>query len=89
MTKATVSAEYPELITYVPAISRPNDERNLGWSGATGRGNIIVDGLAEKWGLDSQSTLVYLCGNPGMIQEAKKTLAPKGYRIREECFWKD
>ena len=86
---ATLSAEYPELITYVPAISRPNDERNRGWSGATGRVNNIVDGLAEKWGLDSQSTLVYLCGNPGMIQEAKKTLAPKEFRIREERFWKE
>ena len=51
--------------------------------------NNIVDDLADKWGLDGQSTLVYLCGNPGMIQETKKTLAPKGFRTIEERFWKE
>jgi len=31
------SARHPELLVYIPTVSRPGEERNRGWAGATGR----------------------------------------------------
>ena len=39
-------------------------------------------------GLDPSSTLVYACGHPGMIEDVKERLAPKGFNVKEERFWK-
>ena len=37
-------AEHPELVTFIPTVSRPNEEHNAGWQGETGRVNAIVEG---------------------------------------------
>ncbi len=79
---------YPERFTFVPTVSRPAEKRNHGWTGATGRVNTLVEAYLEKWDLPKEDTMVYLCGNPGMIEDVKQRLAPKGWPIIEERFWK-
>ncbi|MDA1173871.1 MAG: ferredoxin--NADP reductase, partial [Chloroflexi bacterium] len=38
-----LSENYPEMITFIPTVSRPQAERNMGWNGATGRVNTLVE----------------------------------------------
>ena len=84
-----LAAEHPDMITFVPTISRPDEEPNAGWTGETGRVNNIVEKYAEKCGLTPQDTIVYACGHPGMIEDVKDRMIPKGYDVREERFWKE
>lgn len=82
-------AEYPDMITFVPTISRPDETQNMGWTGETGRVNNVVEEYADKWGLAPNDTIVYACGHPGMIEDVKDRMMPKGYDVREERFWKE
>jgi ferredoxin-NADP reductase len=84
-----LARERPELVTYVPTISRPTEERNKGWTGETGRVNTIVERCVEKFGLTPDTTLIYACGHPGMIEDVKEKMVPKGFHVDEERFWKD
>ena len=86
---AALADERPELVTYVPTISRPSEERNDGWTGETGRVNAIVERQVEKLGLAPEDTLVYACGHPGMIEDVKARMLPKGFAVEEERFWKE
>ncbi|MBI2855280.1 MAG: ferredoxin--NADP reductase, partial [Chloroflexi bacterium] len=61
---------------------------NRGWKGTTGRVNLIVEECLEDFGLSKEDTLVYACGHPGMIEDVKARLVPKGFRVKEERFWK-
>ena len=83
-----LSSERPDLMTYVSTISRPAEERNAGWTGETGRVNLIVERYAEKFGLTPEDTLIYACGHPGMIEDVKERMKPKGFQVEEERFWK-
>ncbi len=80
---------YPETVSYVPAVSRPTEERNSGWQGETGRVNLVVEKYVEEFGLSPEDTLIYACGHPGMIEDVKERMAPKGFQIEEERFWKE
>ena len=84
-----LAAEHPDLITYVPTFSRPQEGRNEGWSGRTGRVNDIVECYVEKQGLEPDATLVYACGHPGMIENVKNRFLPRGFKVEEERFWKE
>ena len=84
-----LAADYPDMVTFVPTISRPEEEPNASWTGETGRVNNIVEKYAEKWELTPQDTIVYACGHPGMIEDVKERMIPKGYDVREERFWKE
>ena len=75
-----LAADHPEMITFVPTISRPDEEPNSGWNGETGRVNAIVEEYAEKWDLTPQDTIVYACGHPGMIEDVKDRMIPQGIR---------
>ena len=77
------------LVTYVPSISRPGYERNRSWQGEQQRVNLIAEKYIDQFGLDSGATVVYACGNPGMIEDVKERLVPKGFKVREERFWKE
>ncbi|GBD11733.1 Ferredoxin--NADP reductase [bacterium HR23] len=79
---------HPDWITYIPTVSRPHEERNKGWTGQTGRVNLILEGYLQRWGLSPQDTLIYACGHPGMIEDVKARLIPKGWKVKEERFWK-
>ena len=81
--------EHPDLLTYIPTISRPTEDRNQGWNGETGRVNEIVEPYVDKFSLTPQDTLIYACGHPGMIEDVKDRMAQKGFTVEEERFWKD
>ena len=84
-----LAGEHPDLLTYVPTISRPAEERNRGWTGETGRVNEIVERCVEELSLTPEDTLVYACGHPGMIEDVKERMKPKGFAVEEERFWKE
>jgi ferredoxin--NADP+ reductase len=89
---------YPDL-TYQPTISRP-DEELAPWRGSVG---YVLDlwrgGSVERaWGFrpTPETTSVFLCGNPKMIDDMCALLAEEGYRehsrqqsgeIFVERFW--
>ena len=79
---------HPETLFYVSTVSRPKDERNRCWSGETGRVNTIVEKYIEQLGLEPETTLVYACGHPGMIEDVKERLIPRSFKVKEERFWK-
>ena len=83
-----MESRHPELITFVPTVSRPQEERNSGWTGESGRVNTIVQRYLERFALEPSSTLVYACGHPGMIEDVKEQLSPGGWTVEEERFWK-
>ena len=84
-----LSEEHQDLVTFVPTVSRPDEEPNARWTGETGRVNTIVEAYAEREGLTPEDTIVYACGHPGMIEDVKDRMIPKGYQVEEERFWKD
>jgi ferredoxin--NADP+ reductase len=83
-----LSALYPELIQFVCSVSRPWAERNAAWTGPTGRINLLVEEYLHRWRLPKADTLIYLCGNPGMIEDVTGRLTPAGWSIVSERFWR-
>ena len=81
--------KHPDTVAYVPTVSRPAEERNARWEGESGRVNLIVDQYVEKFHLSPENTLVYACGHPGMIEDVKEQMVPKGFEVEEERFWKE
>ncbi len=82
-------ADMYDFIHFTPTVSRPNDERNAGWTGATGRVNTLVEDYLRDNNIDPETSIVYACGHPGMIEDVKERMARAGYRFKEERFWKD
>jgi ferredoxin--NADP+ reductase len=79
---------YP--VTYVPTISRPNDERNAGWQGRTGRAEGVLLDVVRDLELTPENTVVYICGNPDMILNAEELLLGAGFpdeHIKKELYW--
>ncbi|MDA1256345.1 MAG: hypothetical protein O3C10_00655 [Chloroflexi bacterium] len=76
-------------IRFVPTISRPREERNAGWTGETGRVNVLTEKYIDKFHLSPDDTIVYACGHPQMIEDVKHRLNGTGYRVEEERFWKE
>ena len=81
--------KYPHLVTFMPTVSRPSEERNKDWQGEVGRVNAIVESQVDKFGLNKDDTLIYACGHPGMIEDVKRRMIPKGFAVDEERFWKE
>ena len=75
-------------LDYVPSVSRPLEERNAGWAGASGRVDAqLTTLLAERPQL--ARGVAYLCGNPGMVETCRAALVAAGYApadIRVEHF---
>ncbi len=86
---AGAAASHPNCIHFVPTLSRPDEQRNAGWEGAKGRVNLIVEEYLEKFDLPRDDTLVYACGHPGMIADVKTKVTAKGWKFKEERFWKE
>ena len=82
-----ISAKH-ENIHYVSTVSRPDDDANQGWNGEEDRVNSLVERYTEKYSLDPTHTIVYACGHPGMVDDVKKRLSIKGYRVKEEKYWR-
>ena len=86
---SAIAAGRPDVVTFVPAISRPAESRNADWTGETGRLNNIVASYLEKFDLNPDDTLVYACGHPGMIESSRDIVTGAGWRWTEERFWKE
>ena len=81
--------KYPDLVTFIPTVSRPDEPKNSAWFGATGRVNEIVGDYINDNELSYDDTLIYACGHPGMIEDVKDKMIPLGFTIDEERFWKE
>ena len=84
-----MQVEHPDLVRYVPSVSRPNDDRNKGWVGDTGRVNALLGAYIESLQLKADNTIIYVCGHPGMIEDVKEKFMTKGWKVKEERYWKD
>jgi len=79
---------YP--VQYVPTISRPNDARNAGWSGLTGRVETVIGRVCEEHRLRPEKTVVYICGNPEMILNVEADLMERDFpefHVKKELYW--
>lgn len=82
-----LAAARPDLLTYRPTVSRPDDPRNRGWRGATGRVDAHIDDLRARLALSPADTAVYACGNPAMIDGVRGRLGDLGYRVHSESYF--
>jgi ferredoxin--NADP+ reductase len=79
---------YP--VRYVPTVSRPDDPRNAGWSGRTGRAEAVVREVCRDLRLRPERTVVYICGNPDMILNVEGELMRAGFpefHVKKELYW--
>jgi ferredoxin/flavodoxin---NADP+ reductase len=67
----TVAAEVPWL-KYIPTVSRPWEDPD--WQGEVGRVDDLLRKDADRWGLTAETTSVYLCGHPGMVENCENIL---------------
>ncbi len=81
-----LAAAHPDRLEYLPTVSRPQDSRNRGWSGATGRVDALLAEALRRRGLTANATAVYACGNSGMIRNVRATAARHGLPFRSEAF---
>jgi ferredoxin/flavodoxin---NADP+ reductase len=82
------TGDYP--VTFIPTVSRPDDPRNAGWTGRTGRVESILVPVCDELGLTPENAVVYLCGNPDMILSAEAMLLERGFDetgIKKELYW--
>jgi ferredoxin/flavodoxin---NADP+ reductase len=84
-----LSEEHPGVVHYAATVSRPADARNARWRGAVGRVNEIVQEQLARWSPPIGDTVIYLCGHPGMIEDATRRLGPHGWSIAQEQYWAD
>ena len=77
----------PGFIDYIPSVSRPSHERNARWPGTVGRVNEILEQQLARWSPPKDDAVIYLCGHPGMIEDAERRLAPQGWTIAREQYW--
>lgn len=82
-----IAAEVPWL-KYVTSISRPWED--AAWKGEVGRVDDVLRKYADMWGLAPESTSVYLCGHPLMIESCKAILMRRGWQkeaMAEEVYF--
>ncbi|HIJ83000.1 MAG: oxidoreductase FAD/NAD(P)-binding domain protein [Magnetococcales bacterium] len=70
-----------EGFSYVPVVSNPRND--LSWNGLTGRLDNFLElpGIERRVGftLNPDSCHVFLCGNPGMVENATSILRGRGF----------
>ena len=79
---------YP--LRYEPTLSRPDDPRNAGWTGRTGRVEAVVADVCRDLHLAPDRTVVYICGNPEMILNVERALMRQGFpefHVKKELYW--
>lgn len=75
-------------IDYLPSVSRPDDLRNVGWAGLTGRADAILARVLDEWP-EVRAGVAYMCGNSDMIAGCTTVLREGGFEsadIRAEQF---
>jgi ferredoxin/flavodoxin---NADP+ reductase len=81
-------AEGSKWFHYIPSVSRPWEDP--AWKGEVGRAEDVLRKYLDSLGLEPASTTAYLCGHPGMIENAKGILRRRGFTkesLCEEAFW--
>jgi ferredoxin/flavodoxin---NADP+ reductase len=73
---ATLAGRCPWL-TYIPTLSRPWE--NPAWTGERGRAEDVARKHLDGLGFTPADTTVYACGNPDMIEHAKRILDRAGF----------
>jgi ferredoxin-NADP reductase len=81
-----LAAARPDLVVYVPTVSRPGEARNAGWRGAHGRAETHVDALRARHGLTPATTAGYACGHPAMVDAVERHLGGLGFAVRVERY---
>lgn len=84
------AADASRKLTYIPTVSRPDDPRNAGWTGRTGRAEGIIKDVCKDLGLKPEKTVVYICGNPEMILNVERVLMDRGFpefHVKKELYW--
>jgi NAD(P)H-flavin reductase len=81
-----LAAARPDLLTYVPTVSRPGEPRNAGWTGAQGRADAHVDAVRARHGLTAATTAGYACGHPAMVDTVQTHLRGLGFTVRVERY---
>lgn len=76
-------------LRYVPTVSRPRDPRNAGWSGRTGRVEVVLPSLISELDLAPTTAVAYVCGNPEMTRAVERILGQAGFGSspRTEEYW--
>ncbi len=75
-------------VDYLPSVSRPDDPRNHGWTGLSGRADVVLRRVLDEWP-ETRHGVAYMCGNPDMIESCTSVLAAAGFAaadIRSEQF---
>lgn len=84
------AADPARKLTFIPTVSRPNDPRNAGWTGATGRAEQVITDTCKRLNLKPDKTIVYICGNPEMILNVERELMDVGFpefHVKKELYW--
>ncbi len=82
-------AEKCRRLSYTPTLSREDALRSGDWSGARGRVHTLIEEHIAKRGLTPADTVIYACGNPGMIDFVRDFSGRGGWNFEEEQFWKE
>lgn len=82
----TIAGAHPDLLAYVPTVSRPDEPRNAGWRGERGRVDALVDKYIDQFGLSPDSTVLYACGHPSMVDIVEARFEPRGFAIKVEPY---
>ena len=81
-------AAQEEWFTFVQTVSRPWEDPE--WQGESGRAEDVVRKYGDQLGYDHTNAVVYACGHPQMIENAKAIWARARFpeeRIKEEKFF--
>lgn len=83
---AALAAAHPDRVEYLPTVSRPDELRNRGWSGARGRVDDLAAQTLTGRSLPKDDTAVYACGNSGMIRNVRALADRLGLKCHSEAF---
>ena len=75
-------------LIYRPTLSRPDDPRNEGWRGFTGRADTAVARLLDEMPM-LRGGVAYMCGNGAMVETCSRLLVDAGLAaedVRAEKF---
>lgn len=81
-----LAAAHPDRIQYLPTVSRPQEARNSGWTGATGRVDTHLEPALRDRGLPAGDTAIYACGHSGMIRNVRAVARRHRLRFHSEAF---
>lgn len=84
---AEMAADHPDTVKFIATVSRPDEEKSKDWIGETGRANAVVGKYLRQFNVDPETTLIYACGHPGMIEDVRVEATDKGFAFTEEKFW--